>query len=132
MASILIVEDNELNRELLSRRLAKKGFEVFEAVDAEQGLEMAMRLKPDLMMLDLGLPRMDGWELARRMQSMPETREVLLMALTAYAGVEEQERAREAGCAEVETKPFVMDRLMEKLGRLLESKSIEMPPLGRS
>lgn len=125
MARILIIEDNELNRELVVRRLVKRGLEVIEAVDGEHGLEAAERELPDLIVLDLGLPGVDGWEVARRLKAASATQAIPILALTAHARLEDLERARVAGCDEIETKPVVLERFLGKLRHLLESNALE-------
>jgi two-component system response regulator len=116
---ILLVEDNELNRDMLSRRLAKKGFEVAMAVDGEDGVKMALALRPDVILMDMSLPQMDGWTASRRLKDHPATREIPIIALTAHAMGEDRQRALDAGCDDYDTKPIEFARLLEKLGNLL-------------
>ncbi|HLG05694.1 MAG TPA: response regulator, partial [Gemmatimonadales bacterium] len=105
MPRILLVEDNELNRDMLSRRLQRKGFEVAMAVDGRQGVEMALTGKYDLILMDMSLPEIDGWEATRRVREAPETRNVPIIALTAHAMSGDREKAMAAGCNDYDTKP---------------------------
>jgi CheY-like chemotaxis protein len=115
---ILLVEDNEMNRDMLSRRLIKKGYEVLIAVDSAEGLRMAEADAPDLVLLDMSLPDVDGWETARRLRASP-ARGVPIIALTAHVMAGDREKALEAGCDEYETKPVELTRLLEKMEALL-------------
>ncbi len=115
MPKILLVEDNEMNRDMLSRRLERKGFEVVCAVDGQQGVEMASSHAPDLILMDLSLPVLDGWEATRRLKAAPETAGIPVIALTAHALAGDRERALEAGCDDVDTKPVELPRLLEKI-----------------
>lgn len=119
MPMILLVEDNELNRDMLSRRLAKKGFEVAMAVDGEDGVEMALALRPDVILMDMSLPQMDGWAASRRLKDHPATREIPIIALTAHAMGEDRQRALDAGCDDYDTKPIEFPRLLQKMHNLL-------------
>jgi CheY-like chemotaxis protein len=119
MAKILIVEDNELNLDMLVRRLARKGYEVVSAVDGEQGLSMAMTEKPDLILMDMSLPGMDGWEATRQIKANPVTQPIPVIALTAHAMVGDREKALRAGCDDYDTKPVEFQRLLEKMENLL-------------
>ena len=121
MARILIVEDNEMNRDLITRRLTKRGYVVIEAVDGDQGLEVATSENPDLIVVDLGLPGMDGCELTRRLKATPTTKQIPVLALTAYARAEDRDRALAAGCDEFETKPIILEVLLTKIRSLLGS-----------
>ncbi len=123
MARILVVEDNELNRDLIVRRLMRRGYEVLEASDGHQGLEKAQVERLDLIVTDLGLPGMDGYELARRLKADENTKMIPLLALTAYARNEDRERAMAAGCNEFETKPIVLESLLRKICALLKQPS---------
>lgn len=120
MNRILIVEDNELNRDVLSRRLARRGFDVLIAFDGPQGMEMAHRHAPNLILLDLGLPQIDGWECARRLKADAVTGRIPIIALSAHATVDDRQRALEAGCNEFDTKPIDFAGLLKKMERLLE------------
>lgn len=115
MPKILLVEDNEMNRDMLSRRLVRNGFTVAIAVDGQQGVEMAASEKPDVILMDMSLPVMDGWEATRRIKADPATRGIPVIALTANALVEDRERAMAAGCDDFDTKPVELPRLLEKI-----------------
>ncbi len=119
MAKILLVEDNEMNRDMLSRRLTRKGYEVVNAVDGEQGMSMARAEAPDLILMDMSLPVLDGWEATRQLKSAPETQAIPIIALTAHAMAGDREKAVEAGCDDYDIKPIEMPRLLEKIQRLL-------------
>jgi two-component system, cell cycle response regulator DivK len=119
MAKILIVEDNELNLDMLVRRLARKGYEVVSAVDGEQGLSMATTEQPDLILMDMSLPGMDGWEATRQIKADPVTQLIPVIALTAHAMVGDREKALRAGCDDYDTKPVEFQRLLEKMENLL-------------
>ena len=116
---ILLVEDNELNRDMLSRRLERKGYVIKMAVDGAQGVSMAMELRPALILMDLSLPVMDGWEAIRRLKGNPETAIIPIIALTAHARAEEEKTAREAGANDFDTKPIDLNRLVGKIEHLL-------------
>jgi two-component system cell cycle response regulator DivK len=120
MAKILLVEDNEMNWDMLSRRLRRKDFEVVIAVDGQQGVDMAQSEAPDLILMDLGLPVLDGWEATRLIKAAPETQDTPIIALTSHAMVGDRERALEAGCDDYDTKPIEFKRLLEKIEALLE------------
>lgn len=119
MPKILLVEDNELNRDMLSRRLIRRGFEVVMAGDGAEALDVAARERPDLILLDMSLPTMDGWEAARRLKADAALRGIPVIALTAHAMSGDRERAIEAGCDEFDTKPVEFDRLLTKMDELL-------------
>jgi CheY-like chemotaxis protein len=119
MTKILLVEDNEMNRDMLSRRLAKRGYEVAIAVDGEQGVTMARTEAPALIVMDLSLPGMDGWEATRQLKAMPETRAIPVIALTAHAMSGDREKALAAGCDDFDTKPVDLPRLLGKIATLL-------------
>jgi two-component system, cell cycle response regulator DivK len=123
MKRILIVEDNEMNRDVLSRRLARRGYDVILATDGPHGLAMAAMHGPDLILMDLGLPEIDGWECTRRLKADESTRHIPVIALTAHAMVGDRQRALEAGCDEFDTKPIDFVGLLNKMDRLLEPKS---------
>lgn len=120
---ILIVEDNELNRDVLSRRLARRGFDVLIAFDGNQGIEMAQQHAPNLILLDLGLPQIDGWECARRLKADAATERIPIIALSAHAMLGDRQRALQAGCNEFGTKPIDFAGLLTKMERLLEVTS---------
>ena len=118
MAKVLLVEDNEMHRDMLSRRLARRGFEVVLAVDGQQGVDLAHSEKPDIILMDMNLPVMDGWEATRRIKSDDRTRSMPVIGLTAHAMSGDRERALEAGCDDYDTKPVDFDRLIGKIERL--------------
>jgi two-component system cell cycle response regulator DivK len=119
MAKILLVEDNEMNRDMLSRRLQRKGYEVTMAVDGRQGVEMARAGGFDLILMDMSLPEIDGWEATRQLRAVPETRTVPIIGLTAHAMAGDREKALEAGCNDYDTKPVELPRLLAKIEALL-------------
>ena len=123
MAKILLVEDNEMNRDMLSRRLTRKGFDVIVAVDGMECLSLAASERPDLILMDMSLPGMDGWEATRRVKAAPETNHIPIIALTAHAMSSDREKALEAGCDDYDTKPVELERLLGKIERLLESNA---------
>ena len=114
-----MVEDNEMNRDILSRRLERKGFEVVMAVDGQAGVEMASTVKPDLILMDLSLPVIDGWEATRRIKAGAATQQIPVIALTAHAMAGDEQKACEAGCDDYDTKPVNFKRLLEKIGKFL-------------
>jgi CheY-like chemotaxis protein len=116
---LLYVEDNEMNRDMLSRRLERRGFDVLIAVDGEQGLSMAASEKPDLILMDMSLPVVDGWEATRRLKAAPDTRGIPIIGLTAHAMSTDRDKCLEAGCNDYDTKPVELPRLLEKIERLL-------------
>jgi CheY-like chemotaxis protein len=120
MARILLVEDNEMNRDMLSRRLVRKGYEVVIAVDGQQGAEMALSERPDLILMDMSLPVIDGWEATRRVKANEATRGIPVIALTAHAMAGDREKALEAGCQDYDTKPVEITRLLGKIEALLK------------
>ncbi len=119
MTKILLVEDNEMNRDMLSRRLARRGYQVVIALDDEQGVAMARSEAPDLILMDMSLPVLDGWEAARQLKATPETRAIPIIALTAHAMVGDREKAIEAGCNDYDTKPIEFPRLLGKIDAVL-------------
>lgn len=119
MARILLVEDNEMNSDILSRRLARKGFEIEIARDGQQGVDMARNGSPDLILLDMSLPVLSGWDAARIIKESPATHSIPLIALTAHAGESERDSALQAGCDDFDTKPIDFSRLLEKIETLL-------------
>ena len=122
MPKILLVEDNEMNRDMLSRRLTRNGFEVVIAVDGQQGVALATSERPDVILMDMSLPVMDGWEATRRVKADPATRAIPVIALTANAMVEDREKAMAAGCDDFDTKPVELPRLLEKIRAQLNGK----------
>jgi two-component system, cell cycle response regulator DivK len=119
MPKILLVEDNELNRDMLSRRLERRGFQVVVAVDGEQGVNMAHAEMPDLILMDMSLPVLDGWEATRRLKSDAQTSRIPVIALTAHAMAGDREKALAAQCDDYDTKPVELSRLLEKIQALL-------------
>ena len=119
MAKILLVEDNEMNRDMLSRRLERKGYAVMVAVDGQEGVTKARTETPDLILMDMSLPVLDGWEATRQLKADASTRGIPVIALTAHAMASDEQRAREAGCDDCDTKPIELPRLLQKIGALL-------------
>jgi len=119
MKRILIVEDNDLNRDVLSRRLGRRGYDVLQAADGLGGLALARSAQPDLILLDLGMPAIDGWECARRLKSEAGTATIPIIALTAHAMLGDRQKALDAGCDDFDTKPIDFEGLLEKMTRLL-------------
>ena len=118
---ILLVEDNELNRDMLSRRLERKGFDVLMAADAKEGLSMARAQSPDLILMDMRLPDLDGWSATRQLKADDSTRQIPVIALTAHAMDRDRDLALAAGCDDFDTKPVELDRLIEKINALIKS-----------
>jgi two-component system cell cycle response regulator DivK len=116
---ILVVEDNEMNRDMLSRRLLRAGYQVLMAIDGHQGIAVAEEAKPDLILMDLSLPGLDGWATVRLLKGGPSTRTIPVIALTAHAMSYDRSLALEAGCDDYDTKPVDMPRLLSKMERLL-------------
>jgi two-component system, cell cycle response regulator DivK len=123
MAKILIVEDNEMNRDMLSRRLARRGYEIIMAVDGEEGIVTARAASPDLILMDMSLPVIDGWEATRRLKAEPGTRTIPVIGLTAHAMAGDREKVIEAGCDDYDTKPIELPRLLQKIEALLRDDS---------
>jgi len=121
MSKILLVEDNEMNRDMLSRRLERKAFEVIIAVDGQAGVNMATSESPDLILMDLSLPVIDGWEATRRIKADPATQSIPVIALTAHAMAGDEQKALEAGCDDYDTKPVNLKRLLDKISTLLDA-----------
>ena len=119
MPKILLVEDNEMNRDMLSRRLVKRGYEVVVAVDGQEGVEKARAEAPALVLMDMSLPVLDGWEATRALRADPATRAIPVIALTAHAMAGDREKAFAAGCDDFDTKPIELDRLLGKIEALL-------------
>jgi CheY-like chemotaxis protein len=115
MPKVLLVEDNEMNRDMLSRRLARNGYDVLIAVNGQEGVDMAGREKPDLILMDMSLPVLDGWEATRRLKADPATASIPVIALTAHAMDSDREKALAAGCDDFDTKPIELPRLLEKM-----------------
>ena len=123
MPTLLLVEDNEMNRDMLSRRLERRGYTVLLAVDGAEGLALAQSQRPDLILMDMSLPVMDGWEATRRLKSAAETKSIPVIALTAHAMATDEQKAREAGCDDFDTKPVELPRLLDKIATLLNRPS---------
>ena len=121
MRRILLVEDNEMNRDMLSRRLQRRGYEVIIAIDGQQGVEMARSESPDVILMDMSLPVMDGWEATRTLKSSPDTKHLPVIALTAHAMSTDREKAMEAGCDDYDTKPIELTRLLAKIEALIQA-----------
>ncbi len=119
MAKLLLVEDNEMNRDMLSRRLQRRGYEVIMAVDGEEGIKMARSESPDLILMDMSLPVLDGWEATRQLKSDPETWKIPVLALTAHAISSDRDKALKAGCDDYDTKPIELQRVLSKIQTLL-------------
>ena len=119
MPKVLLVEDNEMNRDMLSRRLIRRGYEVVFAVDGQQGIDMAASESPDIILMDLSLPVVDGWEATRRVKSRESTKDIPIIGLTAHAMSDDRDKAIDAGCDEYDTKPVELERLIGKMERLL-------------
>ena len=123
MLKVLLVEDNEMNRDMLSRRLARRGFDVLMAVDGEQGVQMAKTEMPDLILMDMSLPVLDGWEATRQIKAEATTQSIPLIALTAHAMAGDRDKSIQAGCEDYDTKPIELPRLLDKMDRLLNEKT---------
>ncbi len=123
MPKILLVEDNEMNRDMLSRRLQRRGYEVVIAVDGQEGVALAQAAAPDLILMDMSLPVMDGWEATRRLKAASETMAIPVLALTAHAMSGDREKALEAGCDDYDAKPIELSRLLSKIEALLGKQS---------
>jgi two-component system, cell cycle response regulator DivK len=123
MQKILLVEDNEMNRDMLSRRLTRNGYEVVIAVDGQQGVDMAVSANPDLILMDMSLPVIDGWEATRRVKANAATRQIPVIALTAHAMAGDREKAIEVGCEDYDTKSIELSRLLGKIAALLVPKA---------
>ncbi len=115
MAKILLVEDNEMNRDMLSRRLKRRGYEVIMALDGYQGVSMTISERPDLVLMDMSLPIVDGWEATKTLKANPNTQSIPIIALTAHAMAGDREKALEAGCDDYDTKPIELNRLIDKI-----------------
>ncbi|MDQ7824124.1 MAG: response regulator [Candidatus Eremiobacteraeota bacterium] len=123
MAKILLVEDNEMNRDMLSRRLAKKGYEVIIAFDGAQGVAMAKSEAPDIILMDMSLPVLDGWEATKQIKADDGVKAIPVIALTAHAMSDDREKAMAAGCNDYDTKPIEFPRLLGKIEALIAGKS---------
>src|SRR5258706_7956812 len=123
MLKVLLVEDSEMNRDMLSRRLVRRGFQVLIAFDGEQGVQMAQTELPDLILMDMSLPVLDGWGATRKIKAEASTRSIPLIALTAHAMAGDRDKALEAGCDDYDTKPIELSRLLDKMDRLLNDRA---------
>ncbi len=123
MPKILLVEDNEMNRDMLSRRLTRRGYEIVIAVDGQQGVDLATSEKPALVLMDMSLPVIDGWEATRRIKASETTRHIPVIALTAHAMAGDREQALAAGCDDYDTKPIDLERLLPKIQKFLGAGS---------
>ena len=128
MSRILIVEDNEMNRDMLSRRLQRRGYEIIFAVDGEAGVQTATAELPDLILMDMGLPIIDGWEATRRLKQSQTTRHIPIVALSAHAMSGDRALAMEAGCDDYDTKPVDLARLLDKIEALLNRRALSPEP----
>jgi CheY-like chemotaxis protein len=122
MAKILLVEDNEMNWDMLSRRLGRRGYQVVIAADGQQGVAEAQSEKPDLILMDMSLPVLDGWEATRQLKALPETRSIPIIALTAHAMAGDRDKAIGAGCDDYDTKPIEFNRLLKKIEAALDRR----------
>lgn len=125
MIRVLLVEDNEINRDMLSRRLIRRGFEILIAIDGAEGVKMAQSGHPDLILMDMSLPIIDGWEATRQIKALPITRNIPIIALTAHAMAGDRDRCLQAGCDEYDTKPIEFARLLAKINVLLPVSSTD-------
>lgn len=125
MTTILIVEDNEMNRDMLSRRLERKGYKILIAIDGAHGLDVARTNLPDLILMDMSLPVMDGWEATRRLKTDVALKHIPVIALTAHAMANDREKALESGCDDYDTKPIELPRLLAKMEALLLQPTVE-------
>jgi two-component system, cell cycle response regulator DivK len=124
MSKILLVEDNDMNRDMLSRRLSRRGYQVAIAVDGQQGLEMAQSEVPDLILMDMSLPVVDGWEATRRLKADPALQQIPILALTAHAMEGDRQKSMDAGCDDYDTKPIDFQRLLGKIEALLAERAV--------
>lgn len=122
---ILLVEDNEMNRDMLSRRLIRKGFDVLTALDGQQALDMAAQINPSVILMDMSLPVLDGWEATRRLKADPATQAIPVIGLTAHAMDGDREKCLQAGCDDYDTKPIDLPRLLEKIAAQLKRVGLE-------
>jgi two-component system cell cycle response regulator DivK len=124
MPKILLVEDNEMNRDMLSRRLNRRGFDVVIATDGQQGIDKARAENPDVILMDMSLPVVDGWEATRTIKASEDTRSIPIIALTAHAMAGDKEKSLAAGCDDYDTKPIELPRLLEKINAMLEKAGV--------
>ncbi|MFC4307200.1 response regulator [Cohnella boryungensis] len=120
MRTILLVEDNELNRDMLTRRLERKGYRMLTAEDGQRGIELAAEARPDLILMDMSLPVLDGWEATRALKRSPDTKDIPVIALTAHAMSSDERKAYDAGCDDFDTKPVELPRLLGKIEAALD------------
>jgi CheY-like chemotaxis protein len=120
MTKVLLVEDNEMNRDMLSRRLERKGYEVIIAIDGAEGVAMGLEIKPDIILMDMSLPIIDGWTATQQLKTNPQTQSIPIIALTAHAMAGDREKALAAGCDDYDTKPIELPRLLGKIDKLLK------------
>lgn len=125
MPKILYIEDDEMNRDMLARRLEKRGYQLLLAIDGEQGLAMARSENPDLILMDMSLPVLDGWEATRQLKKAPNTVSIPIIALTAHAMADDKQKALEAGCDDYDSKPIELPRLLSKIETLLNDKKFK-------
>jgi two-component system, cell cycle response regulator DivK len=123
MTKVLLVEDNEMNRDMLSRRLERKGYEVLIAIDGAEGVSMGMETNPDIILMDMSLPIIDGWTATQQLKTNPDTTHIPIIALTAHAMAGDREKALAAGCDDYDTKPIDLPRLLSKMANLLKTSS---------
>jgi CheY-like chemotaxis protein len=123
MPRVLLIEDNEANRDMLSRRLARRGYQISIATDGRQGIAAAQAEQPDLILMDMSLPEIDGWEVTRQLKSQQATQHIPVIALTAHAMVSDRQRALDVGCDDFDTKPVELSRLLSKMTALLEGET---------
>jgi CheY-like chemotaxis protein len=123
MAKILLVEDNEMNRDMLKRRLKRKGYDVFIAVDGAEGVELSLTQHPDLILMDMSLPVMDGWQATQKIKANPQTKSIPVIALTAHAMAGDREKCLAVGCNDYDTKPIEFPRLLQKIEALLQQST---------
>ena len=132
MKKILLVEDNEMNRDMLSRRLARRGYDVIIAIDGKSGIAMAQAESPDLILMDMSLPVMDGWEATRALKASPVTRGMPIIALTAHAMSTDRDKALQAGCDDYDTKPIELPGLLKKMEKLMSRDAHSITAAGTS
>jgi CheY-like chemotaxis protein len=128
MPKILVIEDNEWSRDMLVRRLSRRGYQVIAAADGHRGIAMAHNQAPDLIVMDMSLPEIDGWEATRRLKADPSTRGIPIVALTAHAMASDRKKAMDAGCDDYHTKPVDFESLMRSLEAFLEARNKRIPP----
>ncbi len=125
MATLLLIEDHEMNRDMLTRRLTRKGFDVLVAADGREGVQKAIELQPDLILMDMSLPKLDGWEATRQLKANPKTEHLPVLGLSAHAMSGDRQKGLEAGCDDYDTKPIDFKRLLSKIDRMLANRKNE-------